>query len=150
MHFEGIGDTLSEDVGRHIVSFLVLDVLTLVHQKAVFRSWQTLFTNTIGQKASTPKAFHSRMELKEAVTKYAKYNSADAEEFAQTYGLPIDRWDVSSVQDFSFLFTSKKSFNDSIGSWNTANVTHMESMFVNATSFNQDISSWNTSNITHM
>jgi hypothetical protein len=45
MNFEWIDDVLPEDVGRHIVS--LLDVPALVQKKAVCRSWQTLFTNTI-------------------------------------------------------------------------------------------------------
>eukprot|EP00978_Attheya_sp_CCMP212_P014743 scaffold37713_cov35-Attheya_sp.AAC.1 len=38
-------------------------------------------------------------ELKEAVVdKYSKYNIVHAKEFGQTYGWPIDRWDVSHVE----------------------------------------------------
>eukprot|EP00978_Attheya_sp_CCMP212_P026170 scaffold85636_cov24-Attheya_sp.AAC.1 len=78
MNFEAIDDVLPEDVGRHILTFL--DVPTLVQKKAVCRSWRTLFTNIIRQKAVTPKAFQTGTELREAVKKYAKYNRVDAEE----------------------------------------------------------------------
>eukprot|EP00978_Attheya_sp_CCMP212_P023909 scaffold74226_cov51-Attheya_sp.AAC.1 len=98
MNFEGIDDEVPEEVGRQILSFL--DVPTLVQKKAVCRSWQILFTNTIHAKASTPKAFRSRAELRKAVYKYTKYNPVDAEAFAETYGWPIGRWDVSNIQDF--------------------------------------------------
>eukprot|EP00978_Attheya_sp_CCMP212_P024587 scaffold77505_cov52-Attheya_sp.AAC.1 len=40
---------LPDDVGRHILGFL--DVPTLVQKKIVCRSWCTLFTNTVQQKA---------------------------------------------------------------------------------------------------
>eukprot|EP00978_Attheya_sp_CCMP212_P013040 scaffold32535_cov44-Attheya_sp.AAC.7 len=123
MDFEGIDDVVPEDVGRHILSFL--DVPTLVRKKAVCRSWQILFTHAIRQKASIPKAFQSRAELKEAVDKYTNYNLVDADEFAKTYGWPIDRWDVSNIQNFAFLFEGARSFNQDISSWNTSNVTNM-------------------------
>eukprot|EP00978_Attheya_sp_CCMP212_P003068 scaffold6251_cov52-Attheya_sp.AAC.6 len=89
MNFEGIDDIVPEEVGRYIVSYL--DVPTLVQKKVVCRSWQILFTHVIDQKAVTPKAFQSSNELHEAVRKYTKYNRADAEEFATTYGWPIGR-----------------------------------------------------------
>jgi surface protein len=143
MSFEGIDDVVPEDVGRHILSFL--DVPTLVQKKAVCRSWQLLFTDAIHQKALIPKAFQSDEELDKAVAKYTKYNIVDADEFAETYGWPIDRWDVSNIQSFCCLFSGKSSFNENIGSWNTSNVTNMTGMFQYAQSFNQDISSWNTS-----
>eukprot|EP00978_Attheya_sp_CCMP212_P037268 scaffold174456_cov65-Attheya_sp.AAC.1 len=123
MNFEGIDDVLPEDVGRHILTFL--DVPTLVQKKVVCRSWRTLFTDIIRQKAVTPKAFQTRKELRDAVHKYAKYNRVDAEEYAQTYGWPIDRWDVSHVEDFSHLFCYKKSFNEYIGSWDVSSASSM-------------------------
>eukprot|EP00978_Attheya_sp_CCMP212_P040676 scaffold224851_cov52-Attheya_sp.AAC.1 len=112
MNFEGIDDVLPEDVGRYILSFL--GVPTLVQKKAVCRSWRVILTNTIRQKAPTPKPFPSKRELKEAVEKYSEYNLVDAEEFAQTYGWPIDRWDVSHVEDFRGLFYRKEFFNEKI------------------------------------
>eukprot|EP00978_Attheya_sp_CCMP212_P009241 scaffold21810_cov41-Attheya_sp.AAC.3 len=139
---------LPEGMGRHIAGFL--DVPTLVEKKAVCRSWRALFTTTIEQKASTPHAFESRDELRNAVKKYADYNPNDAEEIATTYGWPIGRWNVSNVQNFDFVFQNRESFNESIGSWNVSNATSMRYMFYDASSFNQDISSWDTSNVTNM
>eukprot|EP00978_Attheya_sp_CCMP212_P016880 scaffold44544_cov62-Attheya_sp.AAC.7 len=113
MTFEGIDNAVSEDVGRHIISFL--DVPTLVQKKAVCRSWKVLFTNTIRQKALTPTAFQSNIELREAVLKYTKYKLVDAEEFAQTYGWPIGMWDVSRVENFENLcWNLPISFNENI------------------------------------
>jgi surface protein len=144
MNFAGIDDALPEDVGRHILSFL--DVPTLVQKKVVCRSWKLLLTNTICQKAPIPQAFQSRTELREAVKKYTKYNIIDADEFAETYGWPIGRWDVSNIRNFLQLFDSEGSFNENIGSWDVSSATSMWYMFQNATSFNQDISRWDTSN----
>ena len=145
MNFAGIDDEVPEDVGRYIMSYL--DVPTLVRKKAVCRSWQLLFTDMIHQKASTPKAFQSREELKEAVEKYLKYNVVDAEAFAITYGWPMGRWDVSNIQTFIGLFKDKANFNENIGSWDVSNAGDMICMFYGATSFNQDLSSWNTSRV---
>eukprot|EP00978_Attheya_sp_CCMP212_P047398 scaffold421345_cov48-Attheya_sp.AAC.1 len=119
MNFEGIDDVVPEDVGRHILSFL--DVPTLVRKKTVCRSWKLLFTNTINEKASTPKPFESNEELREAVKKYTKYNIVDAEEFATTHGWPIGRWDVSNIENFRDIFLYAESFNERIGSWDVSN-----------------------------
>ena len=40
----------------------------------------------------------------------------------------ISNWDVSRVDDFSFLFTGKSTFNDDISLWDTVQVTRMDSM----------------------
>uniref|UniRef100_A0A7S2XPV1 F-box domain-containing protein n=1 Tax=Attheya septentrionalis TaxID=420275 RepID=A0A7S2XPV1_9STRA len=139
---------IPDEVGRHIVGFL--DVPTLVKKKVVCRSWRALFTDTIERKASTPQVFQSGDELRIAVEKYAKYNPNDAEDFATTYGWPIGRWNVSSIESFERLFNDCESFNESIGSWNVSNAKFMNHMFYEASSFNQDISTWDTSNVTAM
>eukprot|EP00978_Attheya_sp_CCMP212_P045529 scaffold349877_cov27-Attheya_sp.AAC.2 len=82
-----------------------------------------LFSDAICQKALTPKAFQTHAELKQAVTKYTNYNLVDADELAETYGWPIDRLDVSNIQNFDSLFIGKRLFNENIGSWNTSNIT---------------------------
>eukprot|EP00978_Attheya_sp_CCMP212_P030478 scaffold112173_cov56-Attheya_sp.AAC.2 len=102
MTYVGINDALSEDVVGCILSFL--DILTLVQNKGVCQSWKLLGTHMIDQKVSTPQAFQSHDELKRTVNKYMKGNAADAEEIGTAYGLPIGRWDVSNVEDFSSLF----------------------------------------------
>ena len=133
-NFTGINDRVPEELGRYILSYL--DVPTLVRKKAVCRSWQLLFTDAIHQKASTPKAFQSRAELKEAVDKYVKYNVVDAQEFATTYGWPIGRWDVSNIQDFTRMFAHMRNFNENIGSWDVSSVTGMDVMLFFARAFN--------------
>eukprot|EP00978_Attheya_sp_CCMP212_P025054 scaffold79864_cov46-Attheya_sp.AAC.1 len=163
-----------EDLAPHIINFL--DVPTLVQKKIVCRSWQRRFTEMIDQKAPTPtRPFQSGQELRDAVNKYVQYDPDDADEFATTYGWPIDRWNVSHVDDFRWTFRGKESFNEPIGSWNVSNATTMEGMlyeakkqqqnisawdtssvtcmvwmFYNAASFNQDISAWDTSSVTDM
>ena len=57
-----------------------------------------LLTQTIIQRASTPKTFESREELMLAAHRYKMYNPDDAENFATTYGWPIGRWDVSNME----------------------------------------------------
>jgi surface protein len=148
MNFAGIDDAVPEDVGRHIIGFL--DVPTLVQKKVVCRSWQLLFTATINAKVPTPLAFQSSEELRKAVKKYTKYNISDADEFAETYGWPIGRWDVSNIQHFVQLFYLETSFNENIGSWDVSSATNTAFMFCGARSFNQDLSSWNTSNVVNM
>lgn len=84
-------------------------------------------------------------------------------------------WDISNVNDISYMFRDASSFNQNINSWNTnnistlagifwgassftqplnnwdvSNVINMYRAFFNATSFNQDISSWDVSSVTNM
>eukprot|EP00978_Attheya_sp_CCMP212_P025081 scaffold80008_cov47-Attheya_sp.AAC.3 len=140
---------LPEELVCHIMSFL--DVPTLVQKKAVCQNWERTCTEVIDQMAPVPRTpFETREELQTAVRKYSKYDASDADVFATTYGWPIDKWDVSRVQDFFNVCDCNKTFNEDIGSWDVSNATRMDYMFHSATSFNQDISSWDTSNVTSM
>jgi len=62
----------------------------------------------------------------------------------------IGDWDVSGVQDLSYLFYQKSNFKADISKWNVANATDMEGMFAYAHSFNGDISKWEVSNVANM
>eukprot|EP00978_Attheya_sp_CCMP212_P034361 scaffold143676_cov48-Attheya_sp.AAC.1 len=85
---------LPEEMIYHISSFL--DVATLVQKKPVCRLWRELCTTAIDKKAPIPRtAFETNDELRAAVKKYTMYKADDADEFASTYGWPMDKWDVS-------------------------------------------------------
>jgi hypothetical protein len=56
---------------------------------------------TIRYHQDGPKAFQSNQELRDAVRRYSEYDAAGMEEIACTYGYPIDRWNVSQVEDMS-------------------------------------------------
>jgi hypothetical protein len=98
-------------------------------------------------------------------------------EIAVTYGWPINKWDVSIVQDFfSYLSIGLSDFKEDIALWDTSQATTMEEMFRGAHAFNQkhfqlgrvqrdgygmdvfpchtafngDISNWNVSNVTNI
>eukprot|EP00978_Attheya_sp_CCMP212_P033927 scaffold139664_cov55-Attheya_sp.AAC.2 len=140
---------LPEEMVHHILTFL--DVATLAQKRTVCRLWRELCTTAIDQKAPIHRtAFETNDELRGAVKKYTMYKADDAEEFAATYGWPMDKWDVSRVQNLSSIFHGNHEFNENMGSWNVSNATRMDFMFYSATSFNQDISSWDTSNVVDM
>lgn len=67
---------------------------------------------------------------------------------AVTYGHPINRWDVSKVDNFSYVFWGQTSFNEPIGCWDVSGATSLAGMFYGAGSFNQDISLWDVSQVT--
>lgn len=50
-------------------------------------------------------------------------------------------WDVSHVQDLSFMFAGAR-YNHSLAGWDLSSATDVTSMFQDATNFNQDLSSW--------
>merc|ERR1719326_1391976 len=54
----------------------------------------------------------------------------------------IENWDVSLVEDFSYLFYGASSFNADLSKWNVAKGTDFKAMFAGASSFNADLSKW--------
>jgi surface protein len=72
---------------------------------------------------------------------------------ASSFSKDIGSWNVSNVNDMSYMFYGASSFNEDIGTWhvsNVSNVTNMAYMFYQASAFNQDISRWNVSNVYDM
>jgi surface protein len=152
---------LPEDLLLLILSHL--DASTLIEKKQVCRIWRHACTEVIDAKQTftTRKVFTSNEELRKAVKKYCGFNQATwhstgrctpkgAEEFAQTYGYPINKCDVSNLQDFSHIFNGVYTFNEDISSWDVSRATTMEGMFKYARNFDQDLSCWNVSNVTDM
>jgi surface protein len=68
-------------------------------------------------------------------------------ELADTYGFPINKWDVSQVKCFSGVFENQNTFNEPIHAWDTSNAKWMIRMFKNSNKVNQDISNWDTSQV---
>ncbi len=65
-------------------------------------------------------------------------------------GVDINSWDTSMIDDMSYLFKNKTTFNSNIGNWDTSNVLNMRQMFFGASIFNQNIGNWNTSKVEDM
>jgi hypothetical protein len=104
-------ESLPEEVLLLVISHW--NVATLVDKKMVSRNWKQLCTDTIDAKRSdaTKQVFTTNTELRAAVATYCGYYSDedsysdlstpdDAEKLAKTYGWPINKWDVSNLQDF--------------------------------------------------
>lgn len=74
-------------------------------------------TPTLAPTVSPYAAFGSRNELQIAVQNYLESDGQDTD-VLELYG-PIGRWNVSAIQDFSYLFSNKDgrevSFNEEIG-----------------------------------
>ncbi|EPF0289639.1 BspA family leucine-rich repeat surface protein [Campylobacter jejuni] len=62
----------------------------------------------------------------------------------------IEKWDVSSVRNMSYMFYGCHSFNQNISAWDTSSVEDMKGMLHGCHVFNQNISKWNTSKVTTM
>jgi len=141
----------NDDVLGTILSFL--DAIELSQKKPVCKQWKNLCKIVIDRKLIFPKKpFASNEELRNVVSDYTSWqrNPDKAENIATVYGWPIDEWDVSQIQDFSYVFHEKRNFNEYIGSWNVSRANNMEGMFGYAEKFNQDISSWNVTNVVNM
>jgi len=151
----------NEDVFGCILSFL--DVIALIEKKVVCQRWKRLCTIVIDRKvfcSGTKMKIYDKRELKHAVNIYidTKHSPENAEEIAKTYGWPMNRWDVSQITDFSWVFGAvalqkdnrKHDFNETIGMWDVSNALDMSYMFYGASSFNRDLSNWDTGHVQNM
>lgn len=78
--------------------------------------------------------------------------------------VPIAKWNISKIKNFSFLFSIKpeQQFENNlttvqhnqrihgIVNWNVVNVQNMNYMFFNFTNFNQDLNGWDVSGVKSM
>ncbi|MFY0689378.1 MAG: BspA family leucine-rich repeat surface protein [Cyclobacteriaceae bacterium] len=59
----------------------------------------------------------------------------------------IGNWDVSTINNMTYLFLNDTSFNQDISGWDVSNVTSLNSTFYGASNFNQPIGSWDVSEV---
>ena len=91
--------------------------------------------------------FSTKADLQTAVDAWdANSTSAEAE-----YG-NINNWNVSAIEDMSYLFKDKTNITSlDLSNWDTRNVTNMDKTFSYFTSLTSlDVSTWDTSNVTNM
>ncbi len=62
----------------------------------------------------------------------------------------MDQWNMSNVEDLSYMFYQATSFNQNIGSWDLSNVSEINDMFHWASTFNQDIGNWRFPKVTSL
>lgn len=77
---------------------------------------------------------------------------SEATDFNQNIGWNISTstdWDVSLVNDMSYMFSSASNFDGDISGWVVSAVTNMSNMF-ESTRFNKDISGWDISIVSNM
>lgn len=51
-------------------------------------------------------------------------------------------WEVSNVENMSYMFVSPEYLGDDVSLWNTSNVITMRGMFESACIFNRNIDGW--------
>lgn len=61
--------------------------------------------------------------------------------------IDVSDWDVSNVENMSFMFADCSKFNCDLSKWNTKNVKNMSDMFYGCFEFNQNIEDWDVSNV---
>ena len=83
----------------------------------------------------------ARTELLAAITAYMN----DYDNAVVQYG-HIATWDVSLVEDFSYLFLDLVEFNENISSWDVSNGTTFKGIFKNCKAFNHTVEDWDVSN----
>ena len=66
------------------------------------------------------------------------------------YNFDISEWDVSNVENTSYMFYYCNNFDCDLSNWDVSNVTDMNSMFGFCNKFDCDLSNWDVSNVTGM
>ncbi|CAD7942416.1 unnamed protein product [Amoebophrya sp. A120] len=67
----------------------------------------------------------------------------------EKYG-PIRYWDLSRIENLSWLLSGAEMFNIDISGWDVSGATDMSYMFCQCGTFNQPIGNWNVQNVTTM
>jgi surface protein len=93
------------------------------------------------------RVIHSKAELIAAVDQYmvGGGNRTDC---------PIGKWDVSNIQDFSYVFDADRNpllvdFNEDLSNWDMSFARNLSYMFHRCRCFNADVSHWDVSNATN-
>ena len=81
---------------------------------------------------SSSYIFNEKDKLEEAEDLWIADESAAIEKYGD-----INTWDVSAIDDFSYLFSNKRSFNSDISNWDVSNGINFAGMFTYATSFSK-------------
>jgi surface protein len=94
------------------------------------------------------RVIHSKAELIAAVDQYYMVRGAN-----RTDDYPIGQWDVSNIQDFSYVFAASRNplliyFNADLSNWDMSQATNLSYMFHRCRRFNSDVSRWNILNAT--
>jgi surface protein len=129
---------------------IVLSVLYCSDGKCLTSKLPTTDTKTESNISFTPKdVFNSTIELQDAVDNFLFNISLD--DLYNKYGT-IEEWDVSRIEDFSYLFASHRAapalyFNKNISNWDVSSARIMDGMFIQAIAFNQNLCKWNVSRV---
>jgi Mycoplasma protein of unknown function, DUF285 len=97
--------------------------------------------------------FYAQNELFHAVDKFlnGNFNLGDIAVYGE-----IKDWDVSHIQNFSHLFSVKRTnlcseyFEEDLPRWDVSAAIDMSGMFDGAFSFNANLSLWNVGQVTDM
>ena len=69
---------------------------------------------------------------------------------ASDFNQPLNNWDVSNVRDMSNMFWDAERFNQPLNNWDVSKVENMSRMFFEAKNFNQPLNDWDVSNVINM
>ena len=64
--------------------------------------------------------------------------------------IPLNDWNVASVNNMYAMFQEETGFNQPLNDWNVGEVTDMRNMFYEASNFNQPLDDWNVGEVTDM
>lgn len=94
------------------------------------------------------RAFETHNELSDAIQAWMECTTTKSA-IAKAYG-DISDWDVSNIDDMSYLFDGHSEFQGDLSKWNVSNVTNMKQMFAYCSKFQSDLSKWDVSKVTNM
>jgi surface protein len=99
------------------------------------------------------RVIHSKAKLIAAVDQYMFRGGRGNNNRTDNY-CPIGQWDVSNIQDFSYVFSADRNpllvnFNEDLSDWDMSSATNLRYMFRRCRRFNSDVSRWNVANVTN-
>ena len=75
---------------------------------------------------------------------FFKYSMFDG---ALSFNQDLSRWNVSKLENASFLFTNTHAFRQDISMWDTSSAVSLSGMFKSASAFDAPLNSWEVSNV---
>ena len=90
------------------------------------------------------------IDVSKVTTFYDNNNKIGLFENLDPHNIDISRWDVSNVENMSYMFQHCNHFNCDLSRWDVSTVFDMVSMFFGCKNFNCDLSKWNVSNVEYM
>ena len=132
-----------------------IDTSEVTSMRGLFYSapWDLELSNKINLSGLLCDKMHGYDSFKEFNGDISKWNVSKVEDmsymfyFCYKFNCDISGWDVAKVKNMIVMFGMCKNFNQDLFQWNVSKVESMYGMFRNCEKFNSNIGNWNVGNV---